>query len=1145
MADESLILDPALEHPGAAAYRALIQATSGLVGYWPLDDLASPYRDLVAGNSAVDVNSAGVAPRHPGARFDGQGRNRLRIAHLSSYPKASPNDPNVFSISFWFNWRDLEGVVATDESWTAFAHVGGVKFVMAFHKFLVNDLAQAVYPGNGTVRTGWHHFAMTAGGVTGGKVNAKVYFDGALAAEANSTDTFVNTSGYIALGNSDSYNEGVQGTLAEFAYFNRALTAAEVRAQYVAGAGAYQSQLDISDNASFVVNGQEYPVPDRDSMLASSADTEGDLPVQHRYKNREITVAVRGIGAGGSDSDLLTQTGYLQQKVAKLNREGGTLQRIMSTGDVVIFDVVGAGLDVPAENLVKDMTLKAEARPFGRGPAVTMPDTAETVLPALWFSVGGWGSYAQAILADAPLLYWRLGDSGSTVADSSGSVAAKSGSYANSPSTVAGAIEGDADLAHVFNGSSQYAYATTYNPFTVAASLSFEAWVYRASNGSNDAIFGGNSASATPCVCRLTAGTDTLVFFPQAGASASWASCGIGTGAWHHVVVTFDNANNLATLYVDGVSKGAAAMADDFAAITQTFIAGAWVQSGTVKDYFDGRLDEVAVYSGVLSQDQVRAHYMAGFTAGRQGIRGDVPGLGRLVVDEDQGAAQWTAVWGLQSRYVDQAASAALFFQAEGLTLLGGGAAASTAAAGYSGTGSVLANSLATAYQAILSSQASGGGAHWSHVGDFRVYARVLVPAGNSGAVTVRARWNVGDGRTWTLNDETQIPNGVKGVWRLVDLGIVSIPKAAAGVQRWELQLLAKSTVAGDDVHADCLFVFPVTEGFGVATAGDAGLDLTSFQARDEFNQAAGALTGKTPDTGGNWTAVAGSDADDFSTSGAGTATRTAVSDAATSSLTGRPLVLATPASLAGLFAQVNMSADAPPSTAALAQGLIVRYVDASNYLAIVARPYYPGVMGAIVVPQVILRLAGTDTDITPAAGSPELLTPYLPVFPTTDWALAAYVNADGTYSVWSNQGSGSATLILASYHSQLATGGTLASGKVGIIDRYTAAAALTRTYSGFYVYGVTADYAIPASQSLEVRHDRVIREDAAGALWQAPSSYKGDYLLIPPAGRESRQARLMVKLSRGQIAAGADGAIDDLSARLTYTPRYLVIPEP
>ena len=668
-------------------------------------------------------------------------------------------------------------------------------------------------------------------------------------------------------------------------------------------------QLDISDNTTFFLLAHEYPVPDRDSTWGSSADTEGEALVQHRYRNREITVKVRVIGT--STSDIATKLGYLQQKVGKLNREGGTLKRTTPNSDTIVFDVLGADLDLPqdkrymASNRVKELTVKFTCKPFGRGAAVTLADKAETTLP-----------------------------------------------------------------------------------------------------------------------------------------------------------------------YVSQVETA---------------------------------------------------------------IKGDVPALGKLVIDEDQAQNQWTALWGIQSRYYDSASSAALFFEAEGLTLQGAGAATSTALAGYSGSGSVLANTLATSYQSILSSQATGGGAHWSHIGDFRVYARVAVPTGNTGTVTVRAQWTVGDGRVWTQNDETAIDANVKGVWRMVDLGMVSIPKAVQGTQRWELRFHAKSTVAGDDVHVDWFLLLPVSEGSGIASGVSSAIDYSSFQARDEFDQTAGALAGKTPNTGGNW-ANAG-DATDFQVSGSGTVTRTATLDTSTNMSNACLDTMATPASLAGLLAQVTQSTSDPygDGNYRLRQGLLLRYTDTSNFLAVYMRPYSPSVGGVYAVQ----RVAGTERTIISNAsvsGFP-LHLPYV---------LAASVGADGLITVMGAPEGIGWSVFASGYSADLATGGALASGKVGLFDWYhTSSTAQTRTYTFFGAYGVNADYAVPASQSLEVRHDRVIREDSGGTLWQPPSSYKGDYLLIPPAGRESRSCRWIVKMSRGPVATGADGGIDDASARLTYTPRYLVVPEP
>lgn len=100
-----------------------------------------------------------------------------------------------------------------------------------------------------------------------------------------------------------------------------------------------------------------------------------------------------------------------------------------------------------------------------------------------------------------------------------------------------------------------------------------------------------------------------------------------------------------------------------------------------------------------------------------------------------------------------------------------------------------------------------------------------------------------------------------------------------------------------------------------------------------------------------------------------------------------------------------------------------------------------------------------------------------------------------------------------------------------------------TRTYDNFFAFVPTDDAAIFASQSLEIRHDRVIREDSGGTIWTPPSRYEGDYLTIPAAGREDRTARIIVKASRNDPDIGADSAIDDISGRLTVTPRYLHVP--
>ena len=81
----------------------------------------------------------------------------------------------------------------------------------------------------------------------------------------------------------------------------------------------------------------------------------------------------------------------------------------------------------------------------------------------------------------------------------------------------------------------------------------------------------------------------------------------------------------------------------------------------------------------------------------------------------------------------------------------------------------------------------------------------------------------------------------------------MTLQKVTAGTQRWEGRILAKSTVSGDDIDMDWLMLFPVDEGYGEVSAVARIVTPTAFSARDEFDQAAGNLTGKTAPVGGNW----------------------------------------------------------------------------------------------------------------------------------------------------------------------------------------------------------------------------------------------------------------------------------------------------
>ncbi len=510
------------------------------------------------------------------------------------------------------------------------------------------------------------------------------------------------------------------------------------------------------------------------------------------------------------------------------------------------------------------------------------------------------------------------------------------------------------------------------------------------------------------------------------------------------------------------------------------------------------------------------------------GLAGDVPGLGRLVIDEDQAQNQLWLVWGLRSRYEgsDGTTTAALFFQAESRTLLNG---ATTQANGSASGGTVVkSGALTTTYQAIISSQATGGGSHLSHIGTYRVFASVQPDVfAQDGTLSVALEWSVGDFRQYTRNAATDIPSTTLGGIppRLIDLGLVTIPKVAQGTQRWEYRLIAKSTAAGDDFYTDHFVLVPVDEGSGEVTASTRTPSApTSVTARDEFDQSAGALVGKSLPIGGTWSGVG--DADDFTVETTGhTAQRTSTNDTGT----GR-IQIASSTAMTDTYVSVDYKATAFTDFGGLAPangcGVLARYVDASNHAY--AYQCKRGEDYLVIVHKVIAATAFAIQAIE------------IPAVAESSWyTIAAAVTADGRWTVY-HGAQGAAEVIYSDTDSSFATGGTLASGKPGIYDFNLDLAANTRNYDNFIAWPLVADAALFASQSLEIRHDRTIREDSAGAVWQEPSAYEGDYLHVPPAG-----GRFIVKAARQKpgVFAQPDQSADDISARLTYTPRYLVLP--
>jgi hypothetical protein len=239
-------------------------------------------------------------------------------------------------------------------------------------------------------------------------------------------------------------------------------------------------------------------------------------------------------------------------------------------------------------------------------------------------------TYADAVVANNPVVYYRMQETAGTVAHDSGPGTPQNGTYTalngigpgptlNQPGPTLSRMPGN--LATSYNGSSvapDYLHATALSG-VLGEKFSVEFWFnttrpeseqlitgYMYSRGSNNKDFnvgidGSYDAEGLkPNNLFLVADNNVLAsdFNPA-------------ENTWYHLVATYDrtDANNVrACLYVDGAkiidgTVGTSQILADTSNIFGVREDGNWA--------FQGSLDEAAIYNTVLSQADVTAHYDA------------------------------------------------------------------------------------------------------------------------------------------------------------------------------------------------------------------------------------------------------------------------------------------------------------------------------------------------------------------------------------------------------------------------------------------------------------------------------------------------------------------------------------------------------
>jgi len=504
-------------------------------------------------------------------------------------------------------------------------------------------------------------------------------------------------------------------------------------------------------------------------------------------------------------------------------------------------------------------------------------------------------------------------------------------------------------------------------------------------------------------------------------------------------------------------------------------------------------------------------------------VPGDVPALGRLIVTDTATQSRRHVEWGVENQYYVSGSSPSPLIESDNMVTSGFAGAQITLSGAYDPNAD--ANDAVRATLFSFPVQVAGTG-NLGHVGTFRVKCRVyptLASGDDASVVKVRLSWQEADG---PFHANPWVSPVAVSRFCEVDLGMITIPPAKSGTQRWSGRIEAYTTSGAttDTLAVDYLLLIPAAEGYGRAKVPLLFEQPAALNAFDPFGFS-GALAARVAPLGGTW-AGAG-DADDFA--GAGTTgylsvDRTAVSDADLN--TGRYAILGS-TNYTAAWAQVDASIDVGPYTGKL--GVILRYTDTNNWLMATMDPVAASFLN------VRKRVAGTVTSLgtksnVPIAGFPIFYTLRLQVDTGGLWALWFWRTYDGTPG----------DPVLVGQDSALATGGALQTGKPGIYDANTTATAVQRRYDSFLSASLaTADAALFSGRSIQFRYDGTIRQDSTGTYYGQPSAYRGSRFLVPPG-----TSRLVAKARRTDIDSMFDEPITDTTQiQVGYTPRGLAVP--
>jgi hypothetical protein len=419
----------------------------------------------------------------------------------------------------------------------------------------------------------WHQIDVTYDGTT-----VSVYLDGVAVGSGNFNSSLNTLPGSLYIGNYFGGGSGLYDiSLQDFAIYTGAL-------------------LPGSVAAHFKASGYSRPTAPK-----APAATPG---------GNQATVTWTAATSPG-----VPLLGYLVTAVS-----GSTKENAVSVGPTTTSAVIGG---LPAGNFT--FTVQG-FNAYGLGSTATTTAAAVT---------GATSTYASTVLADQPSMYYRLGDTAtSLLADSSGHGA--NGIYVASNVTqgAGGAIPADPTTSVTDQGKSTgYGYSSSSVPLYNSA-RTYEFWLKTTTNESDRWIYTSGETTTqgafdlqeiSPSVLDVDAYNDAQYFF---------LPYPIDNGVWHQIDVAYDGTSIV--VYLDGVQVGTGRFNGTINTLPGGLDIGSYFNGGS--GLYGTDLQDFSVYPVALSAGRVAAHFTAsGYS------RPTPPGSPTATGGSNQASVTWTA----------------------------------------------------------------------------------------------------------------------------------------------------------------------------------------------------------------------------------------------------------------------------------------------------------------------------------------------------------------------------------------------------------------------------------------------------------------------------------------------------------------------